>query len=69
MTWSDYREGKGARQWLTGSTTVVATYVAYLRCKLAGYGPDVIHTQRAVGHSLRLPRPGDHCHEGSTDVP
>lgn len=42
-----------------GSTTVVSTYVAYLRRKLAGYGPDVIHTQRAVGYSLRLPRPGD----------
>jgi two-component system OmpR family response regulator len=42
-----------------GSTTVVSTYVAYLRRKLAGHGPDVIHTQRAVGYSLRLPRPGD----------
>jgi len=41
-----------------GSTTVVSTYVAYLRRKLAGYGPDVIHTQRAVGYSLRLPREG-----------
>ena len=39
-----------------GSRTVVATYVAYLRRKLARYGPDVIHTQRAVGYSLRLPR-------------
>jgi two-component system, OmpR family, response regulator len=38
-----------------GSTTVVATYVAYLRRKLAGGGPDLIHTQRAVGYSLRLP--------------
>ncbi len=42
-----------------GSTTVVSTYVAYLRRKLARYGPDVIHTQRAVGYSLRLPRPED----------
>ncbi len=42
-----------------GSSTVVATYVAYLRRKLAAYGPDVIHTQRGVGYSLRLPRPGD----------
>jgi len=41
-----------------GSTTVVSTYVAYLRRKLARYGPDVIHTQRAVGYSLRLPREG-----------
>ena len=39
-----------------GSSTVVSTYVAYLRHKLARYGPDVIHTQRAVGYSLRLPR-------------
>jgi hypothetical protein len=22
-------------------------------------GPDLIHTQRAVGYSLRLPRPGE----------
>jgi two-component system, OmpR family, response regulator len=42
-----------------GSTTVVATYVAYLRRKLACGGPDLIHTQRAVGYSLRLPRPED----------
>ena len=40
-----------------GSSTVVATYVAYLRRKLAAHGPDVIHTQRGVGYSLRLPRP------------
>jgi two-component system, OmpR family, response regulator len=41
-----------------GSTTVVSTYVAYLRRKLARYGPDVIHTQRSVGYRLGLPRPG-----------
>jgi len=39
-----------------GSGTVVATYVAYLRRKLAVHGPEVIHTQRGVGYSLRLPR-------------
>jgi two-component system, OmpR family, response regulator len=39
-----------------GSSTVVATYVAYLRRKLAAHGPEVIHTQRGVGYSLRLPR-------------
>ncbi len=39
-----------------GSSTVVSTYVAYLRRKLARYGPDLIHTQRAVGYSLGLPR-------------
>jgi hypothetical protein len=50
-----------------GSSTVVATYVAYLRRKLAAHGPDVIHTQRGaagahvlrnlggVGQTLRLP--------------
>jgi two-component system OmpR family response regulator len=38
-----------------GSSTVVSTYVAYLRRKLIRHGPDVIHTQRAVGYSLRLP--------------
>ena len=42
-----------------GSSTVVSTYVAYLRRKLAQYGPDVIHTQRGVGYSLRLSRPGE----------
>ena len=41
-----------------GSSTVVSTYVAYLRRKLATAGPDLIHTQRAVGYSLRLPRSG-----------
>ena len=38
-----------------GSGTVVATYIAYLRRKLAAQGPDMIHTQRGVGYSLRLP--------------
>ena len=32
-----------------GSSTVVSTYVAYLRRKLAIAGQDLIHTQRAVG--------------------
>ena len=41
-----------------GSSTVVSTYVTYLRRKLASDGPSLIHTQRAVGFSLRLPRPG-----------
>ena len=39
-----------------GSSAVVSTYGAYLRRKLARYGPDVIHTQRAVGYCLRPPR-------------
>jgi two-component system, OmpR family, response regulator len=42
-----------------GSTTVVSTYVAYLRRKLARYGPQVIHTQRGIGYRLRVPR-SDH---------
>jgi two-component system OmpR family response regulator len=47
-----------------GSSTVVTTYIAYLRRKLARYGPDVIHTQRAVGYSLRLPRAGGPARPG-----
>ena len=43
----------------SGSSTVVSTYVTYLRRKLASDGPNLIHTQRAVGFSLRLPRPDD----------
>jgi two-component system, OmpR family, response regulator len=42
-----------------GSSTVVSTYVTYLRRKLMSDGPELIHTQRAVGYSLRLPRPGE----------
>jgi two-component system OmpR family response regulator len=42
-----------------GSNKVVATYVVYLRRKLAGTGPELIHTQRGVGYCLRLPRPED----------
>jgi two-component system OmpR family response regulator len=38
-----------------GSSTVVSTYVAYLRRKLARYGPDLIRTQRGVGYILRQP--------------
>ncbi len=38
-----------------GSGTVVATYIGYLRRKLAAFGPELIHTQRAVGYRLRLP--------------
>jgi two-component system, OmpR family, response regulator len=37
-----------------GTGTVVATYIAYLRRKLGE--PEVIHTQRSVGYSLRLPK-------------
>lgn len=37
-----------------GSGAVVSTYIAYLRRKLAEYGPNLIHTQRGIGYSLRL---------------
>ena len=40
-----------------GSSTIVSTYVAYLRRKLAVSGPELIHTQRSVGYCLRMPRP------------
>jgi two-component system, OmpR family, response regulator len=36
---------------LPGGSTVVSTYVAYLRRKLGD--PDVIHTQRSIGYCLR----------------
>jgi two-component system OmpR family response regulator len=48
-----------------GASTIVSTYVAYLRRKLAVGGPDLIHTQRSVGYCLRMPRPdspGDDHH-------
>jgi two-component system OmpR family response regulator len=51
-----------------GSSTVVSTYVTYLRRKL-GDGPDLIHTQRSVGYSLRLPRPGDGAVPGEVSQP
>jgi two-component system OmpR family response regulator len=42
-----------------GAGTVVSTYIAYLRRKLVQFGADLIHTQRGVGYSLRLPRADD----------
>jgi two-component system OmpR family response regulator len=42
-----------------GGSTVVSTYVAYLRRKLARHGPELIRTQRAVGYCLRMPSSGD----------
>ncbi len=38
-----------------GQTQVLETYVSYLRHKLDPLGPPLIHTQRGVGYSLRLP--------------
>jgi two-component system, OmpR family, response regulator len=51
-----------------GASTVVATYVAYLRRKLSRHGPEVIHTQRAVGYSLRLPRAGQRSGNGAGTI-
>ncbi|PZS39491.1 MAG: two-component system response regulator, partial [Pseudonocardiales bacterium] len=38
-----------------GDPSVVETYASYLRKKLDRLGPPLIHTQRGVGYSLRLP--------------
>jgi two-component system, OmpR family, response regulator len=39
-----------------GDARVLETYVSYLRKKLGGNGPPMIHTVRGVGYALRLPR-------------
>jgi two-component system OmpR family response regulator len=41
-----------------GQSQIVETYVSYLRRKLDPLGPPLIHTQRGVGYSLRLPGQG-----------
>ena len=41
-----------------GESQIVETYVSYLRRKLDPLGPPLIHTQRGVGYSLRLPERG-----------
>jgi two-component system OmpR family response regulator len=38
-----------------GERNVVEAYVSYLRKKLEGYGPPLIHTIRLVGYALREP--------------
>jgi len=38
-----------------GESQILDTYVSYLRRKLDPLGPPLIHTQRGVGYSLRLP--------------
>ncbi len=40
-----------------GQSQVVETYVSYLRRKLDPLGPPLIHTQRGVGYTLRVPGP------------
>ena len=39
-----------------GDARVLETYISYLRKKLDGHGPPLVHTVRGVGYSLRLPR-------------
>jgi two-component system OmpR family response regulator len=39
-----------------GDARVLETYVSYLRKKLNGHGPTLIHTVRGVGYALRAPR-------------
>jgi two-component system, OmpR family, response regulator len=39
-----------------GDARVLETYVSYLRRKLEGAGPRLIHTVRGVGYALRMPR-------------
>ena len=41
-----------------GQSQIVETYVSYLRRKLDPLGPPLIHTQRGVGYTLRLPTAG-----------
>jgi two-component system OmpR family response regulator len=40
----------------TGYTRVVETYISYLRRKIDSDRPPLLHTVRAVGYVLRLPR-------------
>ena len=42
-----------------GQSQVLETYVSYLRRKLDPLGPPLIHTQRGVGYSMRVPLCGD----------
>ncbi len=37
-------------------STVLETFISYLRKKIDGYDPPLIHTRRGVGYVLRLPR-------------
>ncbi|HEY5430658.1 MAG TPA: response regulator transcription factor [Solirubrobacteraceae bacterium] len=39
-----------------GDARVLETYISYLRKKLDGHGPPLVHTVRGVGYALRLPR-------------
>ena len=39
-----------------GDARILETYVSYLRRKLDGHGPPLLHTVRGVGYALRSPR-------------
>jgi two-component system OmpR family response regulator len=39
-----------------GDASIVETYISYLRRKVDGVEPHLIHTVRGVGYALRLPR-------------
>jgi two-component system OmpR family response regulator len=39
-----------------GNANIVETYVSYLRRKVDGLGPPLIHTVRGVGYTVRAPR-------------
>jgi two-component system OmpR family response regulator len=39
-----------------GNASVLETYISYLRHKIDGVEPPLIHTVRGVGYTLRLPR-------------
>jgi len=39
-----------------GDARILETYISYLRKKLDGHGPPLIHTVRGVGYVLRSPR-------------
>jgi two-component system OmpR family response regulator len=42
-----------------GDPNIVETYISYLRKKVDGVGPPLIHTIRGVGYSLRIARDRD----------
>ena len=55
LTARDTTEDKVRGLTLGGDGNVVETYISYLRRKLDGLGPPLIHTVRGVGYSLRAP--------------
>jgi two-component system OmpR family response regulator len=39
-----------------GDARVLETYISYLRKKVDAEGPQLLHTVRGVGYTLRLPK-------------